>query len=84
MGWSVSRPITYHDADVDAHEIFELILKADDAIKYATEDKAAARARQARALLAEARREAEAIGNQGLIDQVDRRLADLQALGIEG
>lgn len=68
---------------MDAREIFELILKADDAIKYATEGKAAARARQARALLAEARSEAQAIGNQGLIDQVDRRLADLEALGLE-
>ena len=84
MGWSVSPPITYHGADVEAREIFELILKADDAIKYATEEKAAARARQARTLLAEARREAEGIGNQGLIDQVDRRLADLEALGLEG
>ncbi len=75
--------ITYYGADVEAPEIFELILKADDAIKYATEEKAAARARQAHILLAEARREAEAIGNQALIEQVDRRLADLQSLGLD-
>jgi len=83
VGWSLSPSIAYHGADVEAREIFELILKADDAIKYATEEKAESRARQARTLLAEARREAEAIGNQGLMDQVDRRLADLQALGLE-
>jgi hypothetical protein len=84
VGWSVAPPIAYHGADVEAREIFELILKADDAIKYATEEKAAARARQTRTLLAEARREAEAIGNQDLIDQVDRRVADLEALGLKG
>ncbi len=67
---------------LEAQEIFELILKADDALKYATEEKAAARARQARDLLAEARREAEAIGNTDLVEQVDRRVADLDALGL--
>ena len=36
---------------MEAREIFELILKADDALKYATEDKLAARSKQARDLL---------------------------------
>lgn len=62
------------------NEIFELIIKADEAIKYATEEKAAARAHQARELLARARDEARAIGNQGLVEQAERRLADLASL----
>ena len=61
-------------------EIFELIIKADEALKYATEEKKQARARQARTWLTQARDEARAIGNQALIDQADRRLADLEAL----
>jgi hypothetical protein len=65
---------------VDEKEIFELILKADDALKYATEEKIAARSRQAREYLTEARDEALAIGNQGLVEQAERRLADLESL----
>jgi len=63
---------------VDPKEIFELIIKADEALKYATEDKAAARARQARELLNQARDEALAIGNDALVEQANRRLADLE------
>ena len=66
---------------MEPSEIFELIIKADEKLKYATPDKADARAGQARELLTEARREAEAIGNAGLVEQADRRLADLDALG---
>jgi hypothetical protein len=62
---------------LEPREIFELIIKADEAIKYATEEKAAARAGQARDLLTRARDEAQAIGNQGLVEQAERRLADL-------
>ena len=58
-------------------EIFELIVKADEALKYATEERGEARRRQAKGWLTEARAEAEAIGNQPLIDQADRRLADI-------
>jgi hypothetical protein len=65
---------------VDPKEIFELIVKADEALKYATEEKAAVRTRQARDLLTRARDEARTIGNQGLVDQAERRLADLDAL----
>ena len=62
---------------MDPKEIFELIIKADEALKYATEEKTAARARQARTFLLQARDEAIAIGNDALVEQADRRLADL-------
>lgn len=64
-------------------EIFELIIKADEALKYATEEKKQARARQARTWLTQARDEARAIGSQSLVDQADQRLADLDALVAE-
>lgn len=69
---------------MDPKEIFELIIKADEALKYATEEKAEARTRQARTLLLQAREEAAAIGNEPLVDQAQRRLADLDALRAEG
>jgi hypothetical protein len=65
---------------MEPNEIFELILKADDALKYATPEKAAARADQARRFLVQARDEARAVGNEPLVDQAERRLADLDAL----
>ena len=65
---------------MDPKEIFELIVKADEALKYATEEKAAARTKQARDLLVRARDEARAIGNDGLVEQAERRLADLEDL----
>ena len=58
-------------------EIFALIVKADEKLKYATKDKAGTRAQQARALLEEAFREAEAVDNQPLAEQARTRLADL-------
>jgi hypothetical protein len=61
-------------------EIFELIVKADEKIKYATAGTGDVRAQQAADLLAEAIREAEAIGNDGLVQQARVRLADLEAL----
>ncbi len=64
----------------EPREIFELILRADDALKYATQEKAAARAEQARGLLLRAREEARAIGSEALVAQVDRRLEDLDSL----
>jgi hypothetical protein len=69
---------------VDPKEIFELIIKADEALKYATEEKAEARTRQARTLLQQALEEATAIGNDALVDQAQRRLADLDALRADG
>jgi hypothetical protein len=65
---------------MEPSEIFELIVKADESLKYATEDKSAARAERARRFLLQARDEAVAIGNDGLVDQANRRLADLDAL----
>ena len=62
---------------MEPREIFEIIVKADEALKYATEQKAEARREQARRLLEEARREAAAIGNLGLVEQADRRLTEL-------
>jgi len=61
-------------------EIFELIVKADEALKYATEEKGAARREQAREHLEQAKTAAEEIGNQALVQQADQRLADLAAL----
>jgi len=65
---------------VEPNEIFDLIIRADDALKYATEDKVAVRSEQARRLLTQAREEALAIGNDALVQQADRRLADLTDL----
>jgi hypothetical protein len=61
-------------------EIFELIVKADEKLKYATASKGDQRAEQAAGLLGRALHEAEAIGNDGLVQQAKVRLADLEAL----
>lgn len=61
-------------------EIFELIVKADEKIKYATAAKGDVRAKQAADLLAQAKSEAQAIGNEALVQQVEVRLRDLDAL----
>jgi hypothetical protein len=60
-------------------EIFDLIVKADEKLKYATAAKGDVRAKQAADLLTEALREAQAIGNQQLVQQAKVRLADLEA-----
>lgn len=65
---------------MDPKDIFELIVKADEALKYATEEKIAARTVQARRLLESALAEARAIDNPGLIEQAEQRLADLDKL----
>ena len=61
-------------------EIFQMIIKADEKLKYATAGKGDVRAQQAADLLAEAMRKAEAIGNEGLVQQAKVRLADLETL----
>jgi threonine aldolase len=66
---------------VEPKDIFELIVKADERLKYATSDKAGVRTRQARELLAKALEEARAIGNDALVAQVEQRLADLEDYG---
>jgi hypothetical protein len=68
---------------VEPSEIFELIVKADERLKYATAARGDQRARQAGELLEQARREAEAIGNEALVQQATVRLADLAAM-LEG
>jgi hypothetical protein len=69
---------------MEPNEIFELIIKADDLLKYATEEKRAIREEQARGLLERAREEARSISNDELVAQADRRLADLDAGGPTG
>ena len=66
---------------MEPQEIFELIVKADEKLKYATAGKQDLRRQQARELLLQARAEAEAIGNDALVQQADTRLADLDAAG---
>jgi hypothetical protein len=68
------------EVGVDPKEIFELIVKADEKLKYATADRADTRAMQARQLLEQARGEARGIGNDALVTQAEQRLADLDAL----
>ena len=63
---------------MDPKEIFELIIKADERLKYATPDKADARVAQARDLLTQAKTEAETIGSAQLVEQAERRLADIE------
>ncbi|HEX6264549.1 MAG TPA: hypothetical protein VF036_04635 [Actinomycetota bacterium] len=58
-------------------EIFELIVKADERLKYATADKTGTRTQQARDLLTQARDAARAIGNEQLVQQAELRLSDL-------
>lgn len=62
---------------MEPSEIWGLILKADEKLKYATDAKAEQRTDQARALLATALHEATAVGNEQLAVQAQRRLDDL-------
>ena len=65
---------------MEPNEIFELIIKADEKIKYAKPGKGDLRAGQARELLEQARDAAREIDNDALVEQAERRLADLDAL----
>ena len=65
---------------MEPNEIFELIIKADERIKYAKPGKGDLRAGQARELLQQARDAARDIDNDTLVTQAERRLADLDAL----
>jgi hypothetical protein len=62
---------------MDAKEIFELVIKADEKLKYATDANAELRRSQARELLERAKAEAAAIGNDALVAPAETRLADL-------
>lgn len=64
---------------MDAAEIFELIVKADERLKYATEATAGVRRAQARELLERAREAAREVGDEALVRQAELRLADLGA-----
>ena len=64
---------------MDPKDIFDLIIKADEKLKYATDANQAVRQGQARQLLEQARDEATAIGNDALVQQAETRLADLPA-----
>ena len=68
---------------MEPNEIFELIIKADEKIKYAKPGKADLRAGQARELLEQARDAAREIDNEALVAQAEQRLADLDALASE-
>ena len=69
--------------DMTPNEIFELIIKADEKLKYATATKSDQRRDQARDLLTQARDAARAIDNEGLVTQAETRLGDLDALAAE-
>lgn len=62
---------------MEPKEIFELIVKADERLKYAHEDNAGLRRKQARDLLEQAKAAAAEIGNRQLIEQAETRLTDL-------
>jgi hypothetical protein len=62
---------------VDPKEIFELIIKADEKLKYATDANRELRSSQARTLLEQARDAAREIGNDALVQQAETRLTDL-------
>ena len=62
---------------MEPREIFELIIKADEKLKYATDANRELRSSQARTLLEQARDAAREIGNDALVQQAETRLADL-------
>lgn len=62
---------------MEPQEIFELIIKADEKLKYAKDDNRQTRERQARELLEQALAAAREIGNEALVGQAEVRLADL-------
>jgi hypothetical protein len=69
---------------VDAKEIFELIIKADEKLKYATDANRELRTRQARELVVQALEAAREAGNAALIAQAERRLTDLGTPPVAG
>lgn len=58
-------------------EIFDLIIKADEKLKYSTEANMELRRSQASELLLQARTEAQAAGVEQLVQQAETRLTDL-------
>jgi hypothetical protein len=68
---------------MDPKEIFELIVKADEKLKYSTDANMALRRQQAIDLLVQARDAAREAGVKQLVEQSETRLRDLQAAGLE-
>ena len=62
---------------MDQAEIWRTIVKADELLKYATEEKGAVRREQAQRLLLQALEQARAVDSAPLVEQARRRLADL-------
>ena len=62
---------------MEPQEIFGLIIRADEKLKYAKAANRQTRERQARELLEQALAAAREIGNDGLVGQAELRLADL-------
>ena len=62
---------------MEPNEIFDLIVKADEKLKYANPGTNDVRVRQARDLLQQALDAAREIGNDGLVRQAETRLVDL-------
>ena len=62
---------------MEPQDIFELIIKADEKLKYAHEDTSASGPAGPRPARAGARGRAE-IGNDALVQQADTRLSDLE------
>jgi hypothetical protein len=67
------------DAPTDPKDIFELIIKADEKLKYSNTANMDLRKQQAIALLIQARDAAQAAGVEQLVQQAETRLADLGA-----
>lgn len=66
---------------MEPQEIFGLIVKADEKLKYATDDRADVRREQAVSLLRQAIDAAREIGNEALVVQATTRLTDLGETG---
>ena len=69
---------------MDPKDIFELIIKADEKLKYATSANVDLRRQQARELLVQALEAAREIGNENLVQQAETRLSDLGMPPISG
>jgi len=64
---------------MDPKEIFELIVKADERLKYSNDANMDQRKQQAIDLLVQARDAAKDAGQEQLVQQAETRLADLGA-----
>ena len=69
---------------MDPKDIFELIIKADEKLKYATTANSDLRKQQARELLVQALEASREIGNENLVQQAETRLTDLGMPPISG